>query len=335
MKKIINTVIDYIKEEYKFIIICALIVFLGLYKLPYYLYTGGGIIDISDKVIVENGEKSEGSLNMAYVNQVRAAIPSYLLSYIFDWDREKVSDTLVDENDSPDDLWERERLYMEEANTSALISAFNLANENIDIIKDKAIVLYITNEAKTDLKIGDEIINIEGIIIKNVDDLANIISKHEIGDKINIRVLRNNKEIDCYGEVITIDNEKKLGIALIKNYDYRTNREVKFNFDSNEAGPSGGLMLSLEIYNQLVSEDITKGYKIAGTGTIDEEGNVGTIGGVKYKVKGAEKDKAKVFFVPVGNYDEAIKVKEEHNYKIDIVKVEKLSDAIDYLREMK
>lgn len=335
MKKVIKTVIDYIKDEYKFIIICALIIFLGLYKLPYNLYTGGGIIDISDKVVVEGGEKNEGSLNMAYVNQVRATIPSYLLSYIFDWDREKVSETLIDENDSPDDLWERERLYMEEANTSALISAFNLANENIDIIKDKAIVLYITNEAKTDLKIGDEILNIEGVIIKDINDLADIVNKHQVGDKISIKVLRNNKEIDCNGEIITIDDTKKIGVALIKNYEYRTNREVKFDFDSNEAGPSGGLMLSLEIYNQLVSEDITNGYKIAGTGTIDEKGNVGTIGGVKYKVKGAESDKAKVFFVPSGNYDEAIKVKEEHNYKIEIVKVDKISDAINYLREMK
>lgn len=335
MKKVIKTVIDYIKDEYKFIIICALIIFLGLYKLPYNLYTGGGIIDISDKVVVEGGEKNEGSLNMAYVNQVRATIPSYLLSYIFDWDREKVSETLIDENDSPDDLWERERLYMEEANTSALISAFNLANENIDIIKDKAIVLYITNEAKTDLKIGDEILNIEGVIIKDINDLSDIVNKHQVGDKISIKVLRNNKEIDCNGEIITIDDTKKIGVALIKNYEYRTNREVKFDFDSNEAGPSGGLMLSLEIYNQLVSEDITNGYKIAGTGTIDEKGNVGTIGGVKYKVKGAESDKAKVFFVPSGNYDEAIKVKEEHNYKIEIVKVDKISDAINYLREMK
>ena len=335
MKKIVNSIINYIKDEYKFIILCAVIIFLAIFKLPYNLYTGGGIIDISDKVSMDSSYKAEGSFNMAYIKQVRATIPTYLLSYIFDWDRERIEDTLVDENDTPDDLWERERLYMEEANTSALISAFKLANENVDIIKERAIVLYIVNEAKTDLKIGDEIINIEGIIVKDVNDLSDIVNKHKLGDKINIKALRNNKEVDCYGEVIELDNTLKLGVALIKNYEYRTNRDVKFNFDSNEAGPSGGLMLALEIYNQLIEEDVTKGYKIAGTGTIDNEGNVGTIGGVKYKVKGAESDKAKIFLVPVGNYDEAIKVKEDNNYKIEIVKVEKIDDAINYLREMK
>ena len=335
MKKLINSIINYIKEEYKFLILCVIIIFLGLFKLPYNLYTGGGILDIKDKVIVFDANKSEGSFNMAYVKQVRATIPTYLLSYIFDWDREKVGDTLIDENDTPDDLWKRERLYMEEANTSALISAFRLAGEKVEIVKEKSIVLYLIKEAKTDLKIGDEILNIDGTIVHETNDLINVVKRHKLGDKINIKVLRDNKEIDCYGEIVTVDNELKLGIALIKNYEYKTDRSVKFNFDSNEAGPSGGLMIALEIYNQLTVDDITKGYKIAGTGTIDYLGNVGTIGGVKYKVKGAESDKAKVFFVPSGNYEEAIKEKNDHNYKIEIVKVEKLIDAINYLREMK
>ena len=335
MKKIFNNIIDFIKEDYKFIILCIIVIFLGLYKLPYNLYTGGGVIDISDKVEVENRNKVKGSFNMAYVKQVRATIPTYLLSYIFGWDKEKVSDTLIDENDTPEDLWKRERLYMEEANTSALLSAFKLANEEVEIIKERVIVLYLVNEAKTDLHIGDEIINVDGIIVRDTSDLTNIVSNHQLGDRIIIKVLRDNKEIDCYSEVIKLDDNLKLGIALIRNYEYKTGRNVKFNFDNNEAGPSGGLMLSLEIYNQLIVDDITHGYKIAGTGTIDEDGKIGTIGGVKYKLKGAEEDKAKVFFVPSGNYDEAIKEKENHNYKIEVVKVETIDDAINYMKGMK
>ncbi len=335
MKKIFNNIIDFIKEDYKFIILCIIVIFLGLYKLPYNLYTGGGVIDISDKVEVENRNTVKGSFNMAYVKQVRATIPTYLLSYIFGWDKEKVSDTLIDENDTPEDLWKRERLYMEEANTSALLSAFKLANEEVEIIKERVIVLYLVNEAKTDLHIGDEIINVDGIIVRDTSDLTNIVSNHQLGDRIIIKVLRDNKEIDCYSEVIKLDDNLKLGIALIRNYEYKTGRNIKFNFDNNEAGPSGGLMLSLEIYNQLIVDDITHGYKIAGTGTIDEDGKIGTIGGVKYKLKGAEDDKVKVFFVPSGNYDEAIKEKENHNYKIEVVKVETVDDAINYLKGMK
>ena len=333
--KIIKNIIEYLKSEYKFIILCILVVFISLYKLPYNLYTGGGILDISDKVEVYNGYQSNGSFNMCYVKQVRATIPTYLLSYIFNWDREKVSASLIDENDTPEDLWQRERLYMDEANTSAVINAYRLANKDYKITSEKVIVLYLLPESITDLKVGDVILNADSETIDSLEDLTIIANRHKEGDKISFKVLRDGKEIDCYAEIIKVDKTLKVGIAVIKNYEYATAQEVKFNFDNNEAGPSGGLMLSLEIYNQLVSDDITNGYKIAGTGTIDENGNVGTIGGVKYKLKGAVNDKAKVFFVPTGNYDEAIEYKNKNNYEIEIVKVNNINEAINYLKEMK
>ena len=44
------------------------------------------------------------------------------------------------------------------------------------------------------------------------------------------------------------------------------------------------------VYDNAITEyDITKGLMIAGTGTIDSVGNVGEIGGVTYKLAGAEK----------------------------------------------
>ena len=48
--------------------------------------------------------------------------------------------------------------------------------------------------------------------------------------------------------------------------------------------------MALEIYNELIEEDLTKGYTIAGTGTLDINGDVGSISGIKYKLKSAEKE---------------------------------------------
>ena len=39
-----------------------------------------------------------------------------------------------------------------------------------------------------------------------------------------------------------------------------------------------------------------------------------------------------VVLVPSANYEEAIKTKKDNNYDIEIVKVEKFSDAIEYLK---
>ncbi|MFP3361706.1 S16 family serine protease, partial [Planococcus sp. SIMBA_143] len=75
---------------------------------------------------------------------------------------------------------------------------------------------------------------------------------------------------------------------------------IKINTDEI-GGPSAGLMFSLEIYNQLTEEDWTKGYEIAGTGTINDEGEVGPIGGIKQKIVAADGSGAEIFFAPVAH----------------------------------
>ena len=104
---------------------------------------------------------------------------------------------------------------------------------------------------------------------------------------------------------------------------------LALKFKSNESGPSGGLMLALTIYNKLVSEDVTGGLKIAGTGTIDQEGNVGTIGGVKYKLRGAVEAKVDLMLVPSGeNYEECLRIKEQEHLDIELVSVSTFDEAL-------
>ena len=119
-----------------------------------------------------------------------------------------------------------------------------------------------------------------------------------------------------------------------KSYGYEVDPEVNITSKASEAGSSGGLMMSLTIYNQLVEEDITKGKKIVGTGTIDIDGNVGEIGGVKYKLIGAVKNDADIFMCPIENYEEAKKVAEEKDYDITIIAVHTFQEAIEKLEEL-
>ena len=78
---------------------------------------------------------------------------------------------------------------------------------------------------------------------------------------------------------------------------------------------------------------LTKGLKISGTGAIDINGDVSSIGGVKYKLRGAVKNKADVFLVPAGeNYEEAIKLQKKYNYDIDIVSISNFDEAVKYLK---
>ena len=90
--------------------------------------------------------------------------------------------------------------------------------------------------------------------------------------------------------------------------------------------------MSLEIYSQLIKKDLTKGRKIVGTGTINKDGTCGEIDGVKYKLKGAVKNSADIFIVPTGkNYEEAVKGKKKHNYKIKIIEAKTFSQVVKEL----
>ena len=107
---------------------------------------------------------------------------------------------------------------------------------------------------------------------------------------------------------------------------------IKIKSKESESGPSGGLITALAIYDAITKEDITKGKKIVGTGTISQDGKVGEIGSVSYKIASAAKAKADIFLCPKENYKEAKKYAKKHNLKIKIKVVSTFEDAINYLK---
>ena len=58
------------------------------------------------------------------------------------------------------------------------------------------------------------------------------------------------------------------------------------------------MMFTLEIYSQITGKDLRQGREIAGTGTINEDGSIGQIGGVDKKVATASNAGAKIFLCP-------------------------------------
>lgn len=330
--KIYVSIKNFIKNNYKEILVYLFLLVFLTYPLPYYIYIGGGTINLEKRIDLESNEK--GSYNLAYVRQLNATIPTYLLSLVIDsWDLEKVSDVSYDQEESKSDIYKREKLYLEEANNHAIINAYKLAGASIKIKSNSYKVIYVSSDSDTDVEIGDTLISVNGISVNNNSEYKEYLKSLEVNDDLKVKVERNGKERDCYAKLKEIDGEKIIGLYLVNLYDYEVSPEVNLNFKSNESGPSGGFMLSLAIYDRLIPEDLTKGRKIVGTGTIDASGNVGEIGGVKYKLMGAVREDADIFFVPVENYEEVIKTKEKYNYDIEVVKVETLNDAVNYLKE--
>ena len=94
-------------------------------------------------------------------------------------------------------------------------------------------------------------------------------------------------------------------------------------------GSSAGLMFALEVRDRLDGFDLTGGRQVCGTGTIDIEGTVGPIGGVRQKVVTAIAQGAEVFLCPRDNYEEALSAADG----IEIVPVDRFQTAYDFLAQ--
>ena len=320
----------FIKNNIVYIVIILLIVSLNYIQLPYYINTPGGTINISDRIEID-GEEVEvnGSLNMLYVSEYVATIPTYLLSFVIkDWDLESISESQIS-NETTDDIYERGRVMLDNSVDNALYVAYTKAGEYISIKDYENVVIATVFD--NNLEIGDQILEAEGTKIDNVNTLKEIINNTNINDELTLKVLRDDKEQEVKVKVTEEDGEKVIGVVVITNYDFEIDPEIDINFRESESGSSGGLMMALSIYNAISEEDIIKGRNIAGTGTINMDGTVGEIAGIKYKIIGAVNDNMDLILVPSANYEEAIKVKEEKNYDIDIISIDTFDDAIEYL----
>lgn len=319
-----------LKENYKFIIVLTILVLLMYIRLPYYAMAPGGTIDITDRVIMDNyASENKGSINMLYVSEYEITPLSYIIAKLSSWQIEKEQTRKIS-NETIEEINERDKIMRDNSLDIATMVAYQNASKKIEIKDKKNIIIATTRD--NGLKVGDIIVKVDNIKCNDIKEIQNIISKKAIGDEIKFTIIRNNKEKEITTKVSKEGNTKAVGVIIITEYEYDTDPQIDIKFKSTERGASGGLMLTLTIYNAISDEDIIKGRNIAGTGTISADGSVGEIDGIKYKIMGAAKNKMDIVFVPSANYEEAIKTKEKYNYKLNIIKVDNFSEAVEYLK---
>ena len=325
---------EFIKENYKSLIFYLVIYIIFLWPLNYYIIVGGGISEVGNRIDIEDSYKSKGSFNLAYVNEIKGTIGTYLLSYIIpDWKRIKMSDYTYDDEENKDDVEFRGQIDLLNSYDFAIKNAYLEAGKSYKVSDTSLYVYLVDNKNKNGFKVGDKILEVDGKEINNVSDYSNIINNHNINDTISVLVERNKKKKTIETNIYKSKGKKITGIYISMINTYKTLPKVDIKFRNSESGSSGGLIETLDIYNKLVKEDITKGMKIAGTGEIDSNGNVLPIGEVKYKLLGASRKNADIFIVPNGeNYKTCMKVKKDKNLKIKIIGVSTFKEALDKLK---
>lgn len=320
----------FIKENYRFLLLMILIVLFFNIRLPYYIMAPGGTINITDRVVMEDYKKdNNGSINMLYVSEYEGTPASILMAKLRNYDIESNKERQIS-NESVKEINRRNTIMRDNSLDIATMVAYRESGKEITIKEKKNIVIARTLD--NGLEVGDIILSVDGMSCDDVSEIKKVINRKEEGEYVTFKILRNNKEKEIKSKIVLSENTKVVGVVIITEYDYDISPKIDIKFKNSESGSSGGLMLTLTIYNAINAEDIIKNRKIAGTGTISSDGTVGEIDGVKYKIMGAAREKVDVVFVPTANYEEAVMVNNKYKYNLNIVRVDSFKETIEYLK---
>jgi PDZ domain-containing protein len=194
----------------------------------------------------------------------------------------------------------------------------------------------VTVEAVTDpgpsvgkLKDGDAIDMVNNKPIASLDEFTALLKTTKPGDELIVDYRRKNEPAGT--TTITLgDNPDRdygyLGVSVLEAP--WAEFTIDFNL-ANVGGPSAGLMFSLAVIDKLTTGDLNGGKFVAGTGTITDDGKVGSIGGITHKMLAAREAGATVFLVPADNCAEASTA---HQDGLQLIKVDTLTSAVDALK---
>jgi PDZ domain-containing protein len=224
----------------------------------------------------------------------------------------------------------RNRVLQQMSDSNYRSVAVALGYLGYELVPTEVVVNDIVPEvpAAEVLELGDTVTAVNGAVITSVDDFPPALEGLEVGDVIELTVQRPEGAVDLQIELAERDDEPgvpMIGIVLGE----LTEPPFPIAIQAGDVGgPSAGMMHAVAIIDSLTEGELTGGRVIAGTGTIDLDGNVGSIGGIRQKVVAAEAAGAEFILVPEGNYESALTAERDH---IEIVPIATLDEAIGFL----
>lgn len=314
------------------------------FSLPYYVSKPGIAKELAPIIQVADGTEGKGSFMLTTVRMGRANIYSYVEAKLFDYVELYPVEAILHETETQDEYNARQLHMMAGSKLNAIEVAYKKAGYPVEYeYKGVYVVQVVPNmPAEGKLRAGDRITKVDGQEFTSSEDFIEYVGKKKAGDQVVLTIIREDQTKTVKVSVEPFEDDPKrigIGISLVDDKEIIVDPEVAVETDEI-GGPSAGLMFSLEIYDQLMKEDFTKGYKIAGTGTIDSKGTVGPIGGIDQKIVAADKAGAEIFFAPNekgikdSNYNLALKTAREIDTKMKIVPVDVIDDAINYLQKL-
>ncbi|MER6399052.1 PDZ domain-containing protein [Kitasatospora sp. NPDC059973] len=336
------------------LLLIALLCASVMMKVPYTEMSPGptyNTLGVQEKtgtpVITVTGHESypvSGHLNMTTVQVTGAKYEPSLVNAVVGWLRDDVlvvpHDNVYPKGQTDADAKrqnaEEFALSEDHARTAALTQlGIPVGNE--------LIVQSVTAGAPAEGKLhaGDRIIAVDGTPVTDADSVAKAVTKHQPGETAVFTVVPMVKDASKADPAAA---RTDIAVPTVKSPDTGAamvgirpgvRHTYPFQIDiglQDVGGPSAGLMFSLGIIDKLTPEDLTGGRFVAGTGTIDDAGAVGPIGGISMKLIAARDAGAQYFFTPAANCAEAGK---NTPSGLTLIRTETLDGALKSLEQVR
>jgi PDZ domain-containing protein len=299
-------------------------------ELPFIAYSAGPVSDAADTVVAEDVEffPPQGELLMLTVVTQDVNVFEALIAG---------ADPTVDlvrrqavrrEGETDEEYRNRVLQQMDDSNFRSIAVALRYLG--YDLVPSEVVINDIQDgvPAAEVLELGDTVRSLNGADVTSLEDVGPAMEGFDVGDVVSMGLERDGDPLEVQVELAARDDDPEtpmIGIVLGQLSEPPFQIEIQAG---DVGGPSAGMMHAIAVVDALTEGELTQGRVIAGTGTIDLDGNIGTIGGIRQKVVGAEAAGAEYILVPEGNYESALTAERR---SIEIVPVATLDDAITFL----
>ncbi|MFF7650080.1 PDZ domain-containing protein [Streptomyces sp. NPDC007983] len=291
-------------------------------------------------------ETTGGHLNMTTVRVTGSEYRMNLVEAVYGWlshDNVVVPhDTLYPDDKTPDEVNQQNAEEFSQSQESAKVAALKALHKKVS---SQVIVGAVVKGSPSQgtLHAGDVIKSVDGTAVREPDNVAKLVTKHKPGEKVTFSIVpakvaaaaEKSGKRPTDEKRIAITTKKAGGRAIVGiqagiDYTFPFKIDIKL---ADVGGPSAGLMFALGIVDRVSKEgDLTGGKFIAGTGTIDDKGVVGPIGGIEMKTIGAREAGARFFLTPKENCAAAAKDVPDG---LRLVKVHTIDDALKALKKIR
>jgi Lon-like protease len=291
-----------------------------------------------------------GHLNMTTVRITGVDYRMNLFEAMYGWladDRAVVPyTTLYPDDRTADQVDEENAEEFNRSQESAKVVALEELGYEVDT---QTIVVAVVKDSPAEgkLRAGDLIVAVDGTEVTEPGEVSELVTRHKAGEDVVITVVPatiaapahpgGERPDPAKSEDVTIttapapdDDRAIVGIQAGTSHILPFDIEIEL---ADVGGPSAGLMFALGLIDKLTPEDLTGGSFVAGTGTIDLDGEVGAIGGVTMKTIAARAQGAEYFLTPADNCAMAAADAPSGLTLLEIGTIDDALDALTAIRE--